>query len=375
MSINLFEPHYRVDECLAEIRPCLESGWTGAGEKVLEFEQAWREYTGLYNAHMVNSATAGLQLALRLITRYHSNDRRDDGKYVITTPLTFVSTNHAILHEGLTPVFADVDEYLCLDPDSVEKLITDQTVAVMFVGLGGNAGQLDRIAEICFMRNIALILDAAHMAGTRLDGQHVGEEADVTVFSFQSVKNLPTADAGMVCFSESWLDAEARQWSWLGIDRDTHARTEAAGNYRWKYDVKHIGFKAHSNAIMAALGLAGLRYLDMDNSHRRQVAGWYDEALEGAPGIERVPIAPGCQPSRHLYQVMVDDRDRVILALNERDIYPGVHYRDNTEYWMYEGDCPRARRASDRLISLPMHVNLDRRDVYRVATALKEEVG
>jgi dTDP-4-amino-4,6-dideoxygalactose transaminase len=142
MTIQLFRPRFHIDECLEEIRECLEKGWTGLGFKTVQFEDAWKEYTGLDNAHFLNSATAGLHLALNI----YKNDRQwIDGDEIITTPITFVSTNHAILYENLTPVFADVDQYLCLDPDDVERKITERTKAVMFVGIGGNTGQLEKI--------------------------------------------------------------------------------------------------------------------------------------------------------------------------------------------------------------------------------------
>jgi hypothetical protein len=112
-AIQLFVPTFRIEECLAEVRECLEKGWTGIGFKTIAFETAWNEYTGLPHAHFLNSATAGLHLAMRLLKQRHE---WADGDEVITTPLTFVSTNHAILYENLNPVFADVDEYLCLDP-------------------------------------------------------------------------------------------------------------------------------------------------------------------------------------------------------------------------------------------------------------------
>src|SRR5881394_596340 len=113
--IHLFVPSFRVDECLAGIRECLEKGWTGLGFKTVEFEAAWAAYTGLPHAHFLNSATAGLHLAVKLLKEQHG---WADGDEIITTPLTFVSTNHAILYERMRPVFADVDEYLCLDPAS-----------------------------------------------------------------------------------------------------------------------------------------------------------------------------------------------------------------------------------------------------------------
>jgi dTDP-4-amino-4,6-dideoxygalactose transaminase len=368
--IQLFVPSFRIEECLAEIRECLEKGWTGLGYKTVEFEAAWKDYTGLRHAHFVNSATAGLHLAVRLLKEQGG---WQDGDEIISTPLTFVSTNHAILYERLQPAFADVDEFLCLDPASVEARITPRTRAVMFVGLGGNAGRLRDVADLCRRRGLKLILDAAHMSGTYVNGRHAGSEADVAVFSFQAVKNVPTADSGMICFADAPLDAEVRQWTWLGINKDTYTRTVEQGTYKWYYDVEHVGFKAHGNSIMAALGLVALKYVDQDNAYRRQIAAWYYEALAGESDLQRVPVAPGCVSSRHLYQILVDWRDEVMLGLNQRRIYPGVHYRDNTLYKMYangDGTCPRARHASERLISLPMHLRLTHRDVQRVGEGL-----
>lgn len=370
-AIQLFVPTFRVEEILTEIRECLEKGWTGLGFKTLQFEDAWCAYTGLPHAHFINSATVGLHLALVLLKEAYGWQMGDE---VITTPLTFVSTNHAILYGDFHPVFADVDEYLCLSPDSIRERITPRTRAVIFVGMGGNTGRLSEVAQLCREKGLRLILDAAHMTGTRLNGIHVGSEADATVFSFQAVKNLPTADSGMICFRDEALDTEVRKWTWLGINKDTYARTHGQGAYKWMYDVEHVGFKYHGNSIMAAMGLVGIRYVDQDNAYRRQIASWYDSLLADNSAIGTVPIPVGCEPSRHLYQVMVEDRDEVILALNTQQIYPGVHYRDNTAYRMFKyaaDTCPNAARASDTLISLPIHMRLTRTDIMRVASSLK----
>ena len=367
--VQLFVPQYRIEECLSEIRTCLETGWTGAGFKTIEFETAWKKYTGLPNCHFLSSATAGLHLAVKLLKI--SNGWEDDAE-IITTPLTFVSTNHAILYEQLTPIFADVDEYLCLDPKSVEKLITEKTKAVMFVGLGGNYGRLDEIAELCRKHGLKLILDAAHMAGTRVDGKHVGFEADVTVFSFQAVKNLPTADSGAICFADPSLDDAARKWSWLGINRDTFSRTLSQGTYKWHYDVEVEGYKYHGNSIMAAMGLVGLKYLDHDNAYRRQICNWYQDLLKDV--VDIVPTSNKAESSRHLFQILVENRDQFILALNDLGVYPGVHYRENTAYRMYaqgERNTPRAKEAASRIISLPLHLKLEYSDVTRVASAVQ----
>jgi dTDP-4-amino-4,6-dideoxygalactose transaminase len=353
-----------VDECLAEIRECLERGWTGVGFKTLEFERQWCAYTGLRHAHFLNSATAGLHLALNI---FKELDGWRDGDEVITTPLTFVSTNHVILYERLKPVFADVDDFLCLDPDDIERKITSRTRAVMFVGMGGNTGQFGRVAELCRKRGLRLILDAAHMAGTRLHG--VTPCGDVAVYSFHAVKPLPTADSGMICFADEKLDVIARQKSWLGINKDTYSRTVSDGAYKWQYDVESVGFKYHGNSIMAAIGLVQLRHLDRDASRRRQICSWYENGFANDNRIGRISMAPGCESSRHLYQIGVGNRDEMMLALNQRGIYPGVHYLDNRAYRMYGqevDDCPRVTLASRRLISLPLHLKLTQDDVQAV---------
>jgi dTDP-4-amino-4,6-dideoxygalactose transaminase len=270
-------------------------------------------------------------------------------------------------------VFADVDQYLCLDPASIASRITAKTRAVIFVGLGGNTGRLDDVVKLCRDRGLSLILDAAHMSGTRLRGRHVGLEGEVSVFSFHAVKNLPTADGGMICFRRAEDDTAVRHWTWLGIDKDTFSRTHSQGAYKWHYQVEHVGFKYHGNSVMAGLGLVGLKYLEQDNARRRELAGWYDEGLADIAALERVPMAPECESARHLYQVLVDRRDEVMVALNARDIFPGVHYRDNSVYSMYadQPPGPNARRASERVISLPMHMQMDEADVARVCDVLK----
>lgn len=373
MATQLFVPTFRVEECLEEIRECLEKGWTGLGFKTVEFEEKWKEYTGLSNAHFLNSATVGLQLAVKILKM---ENEWEDGDEIISTPLTFISTNHAIKYENMNVVFADVDEYLCLDPKDVESKITDKTKAIMFVGIGGNTGRYLEIVELCKKYNLKLILDAAHMAGTRLNGEIPGKEADVVVYSFQAVKNLPTADSGMICFKEKELDELCRKLTWLGINKDTYARSNDKGAYKWKYDVEYVGYKYHGNSIMAAIGLVQLKYLDQDNSYRKQITKWYDEAFKGSEDIIKpVQMAPNCDSSRHLYVIEVDNRDLVLSALNQAEIYPGVHYRDNTEYGMYEyakGTCPNSHEISERILSLPMHMRMTKQDVDFIVSQVVE---
>jgi len=375
MSIQLFKPRFRNEEIIEHINECLNKGWTGLGYKTVDIENEWKKYTGLPNAHFINSNTSGLHLAFKILKDVN---KWNDGDEVITTPLTFVSSNHSIIYENLHPVFADIDEYLCLNPESVEERITKKTKAVLFVGLGGNMGQFEKILHICKKYNLKLILDAAHMSGTwskkSFDGmtsyfEHAGHGADVSVFSFQAVKNLPTADSGMICFKNEDYDQLARKLSWLGITKDTFQRSNEKGNYKWEYGLIDVGYKYHGNSIMASMALIGLKYLEEDNNIRRKICEKYDEGFKNTD-VKIVPTSKETSiSSRHLYQIRVPNRNNVMEYLNSNEIFPGVHYIDNTNYKMYKhgkGTCPSSHLASNEVISLPLHTFLTDDEIQKV---------
>lgn len=370
MAIQLFVPTFDVEECLNEIRECLEKGWTGIGFKTVQFEEKWKEYTGYENAHFLNSATSGLHLAIKILKIKYG---WKDGDVILSQALTFVSTNHAVLYENLHVSFVDTDEHLCLDPIDLENKITENTKAVIFVGLGGNTGQYQKVVELCKKYNLKLILDAAHMSGTELYGKK-NFDCDVAVYSFQAVKNLPTADSGMICFKEKEDDAMARKLSWLGINKDTFNRSND-GNYKFLYDVENVGFKYHGNSIIASIGLAQLKKLDRDNDRRRNISNLYENSFVNNKNIELIPIPEGCVCSRHLYIIKTNNRNGLIDYLNKNQVFPGVHYVENTQYSMYKydkGKCPNSERNSGRIISLPMHLRLTDEDVLLVSSLVNE---
>ena len=385
-KINVLKPKFRTKEILEQIEECLEKGWTGMGFKTTEFEEAWKEYTNLSNAHFLNSATSGLHLALNL---FKSKYNWEDGDEIITTPLTFVSTNHAIMYENLKPVFADVDEYMCLDPKSIEANITKKTKALIYVGVGGNCGNLDVIKNICevlwvkiyfrwcsYGRNIY----KKRIPWSCLPFRACWKTRQMLVYLvFKSVKNLATADSGMICFKEDEDDTKVRKLSWLGIDKDTYARSNQ-GSYKWKYDVKDVGFKYHGNSIMAAMGLVQLKYLEQDNDKRREIASYYKEKLKEIKSISIVDDNSFIErSSRHLFQILVNpnQRDNIINNFYENNIFPGVHYIDNTNYEMYsyaKGTCPKSHLYSNSLITLPIHLDITQSDIDMVCTVLKNSL-
>lgn len=371
MSIQVLKPKFHIEECLEAVRECLEKGWTGMGFKTVQFEEEWRKYTGHEFAYFLNSNTAGLHLAVKILKMQNS---WVDGDEIISTPITFVSTNHAVLYENLHVTFADVDEYLCLDPVDVEKKINKRTKAVIYVGYGGRVGQLDKIIDICKKHNLKLILDAAHMSGTRVNGVCPGtwDGIDVAVYSYQAVKNLPTGDSGMICFNDEESDKFARQLAWLGINKDTYARSNK-GTYAWKYDVDYAGYKYNGNAIMAAIALVQLKYLDEENMRRREIVEKYNKAFSNNKKIKIVKANYPDECSYHIYELIVPDREALLGKLAENDIYGGVHYRDNTEYSMYNyanGSCPYAHEVSQHLITLPLHMWLTNQEIKKIVKAV-----
>ena len=246
---------------------------------------------------------------------------------------------------------------------------------MVFVGFGGNTGRLSEVVKICKDHGLKLILDAAHMSGTRYkDGSVPGTngDADITVYSFQAVKNLPTGDSGMICTDDAKLDEVFRKKAWLGINKDTYSRTvNKEGTYKWKYDVEYVGDKYNGNAIMAGIALAQLPLLDRDNAYRRTLAQWYTEVFSQYPDqIGLVTVPEDCVSSRHLFQIFVKDRNGLMMYLNSNEVYPGVHYVTNTDYRMYnyaKGTCPNADFASEHVISLPMHMGVSYEDVQYIA--------
>ncbi len=293
---------------------------------------------------------------------------------IISTPLTFVATNNSILKSNMKVVFADVDETLCLDPISVEKKITEKTRAIIFVGIGGNIGKYYDVVQICQKYHLKLVLDAAHMAGTRVNGEIPGKEADAVVYSFHVTKNLTTADGGMVCFKNAYYDEVLRKLSWNGIDSSSSPKRYSK-HYKWKQNITKVADAYNGNSIMAAIGLAQLPYLEKENEYRRRVAEWYDEELKDEEGIKLVTIPENCQSSRWIYQILVDDRDTLMEYLRSKSIGCALHYLDNTEYPMYEGQngiCKNAMFASAHLVSLPCHLKITREDVKYVTDTIKE---
>lgn len=275
--IPVFKPFSGPEE-LKALKEVLSSGWWGLGPKTKEFEDEFARYLGSKYAVGLSSCTAALDLAFRCIGI--------EGKEVITTPMTFVSTNHAILYNKGIPVFCDIEQdTLNIDPEKIEGLITKKTKAVVVVHYGGRACSMDKIMAIAKKHGLYVVEDCAHAAGGEYKGKKLGSIGDFGCFSFHVVKNLATGDGGMLVTDNKRWHKRLLRLRWLGITRDTFARNKKQ-QYAWFYDVTELGYKYHMNDLAAALGLAQLGRLRWANRRREKCSRRYSEQLEGVGDIK-----------------------------------------------------------------------------------------
>jgi len=369
-KIPVFKPKYRTKENLSILKEIFNSGWTGIGNKTIQFENEWKKFTGLKNAHFLNSGTSGLHISLLVLKKFYN--WKNDSE-IITTPISFVSTSHSILYSNLKAVFSDIDYTGTLDPKKILGVINKKTKAILFVGLGGSYGNLLKIKEICKKKKIKLIIDAAHMSGSYNGNKHIGSEGDVSIFSFQAVKNLPSADSGIICFKDKKLDAISRKISWCGIDKDTFAREKKNKiNNAWEYDVLFLGYKYHGNSVIAAIASISLKYLTKDNLYRTKLSNHYIKNLKKNKRIFIVQHSK--RSSRHLFSILVKNRKNLINALTKNNIYPGVHYKSILEFTYYKKiknlkkakDMSVSKKFSKEILSLPLHMYLTYKDVEKI---------
>jgi dTDP-4-amino-4,6-dideoxygalactose transaminase len=367
--MQLFRPTYEVEECVEAIRKVLTSGWTGPGPQCKQFEESWCLLTGAKYSHFLNSATAALHIALRIL------DLPKHSK-VLTTPLTFVSTNAVILYEGHEPVFVDIneDDLSLSSPDFIKKAEESHAKAAMWVHYGGQvSSHFEAVVSNGPVKGLQLIEDCAHASGAYYeDGSRVGSRSDtLSCFSYQAVKNLPTFDSGMICCPTLPMLERAKRLAWMGIDKDTYTRTSAAQNevYKWHYDVPELGWKYNGNDIAAAIANTQLKYLDQGNALRRKIYQSYANNLQRHSQVSLV--SHSSHSAHHLIVIRVKNRDEVISALKADGIAPGVHYLPNYEFPVFQkfykkGSCPISERVSLEIISLPNHLQLTQSDIDRV---------
>ena len=368
MKIPVFRPCFDEEEVEA-VREVLLSGWVGPGPKVEALEERFAAYIGSQFAISVNSCSGALFLALKVL--------EVEGREVITTPMTFVSTNHAILQNGAEPVFCDIEpDTLNIDPASVAERITDRTAAIVVVHHSGHPCDMDPILKLAQARGIPVVEDAAHACGARYNGRMAGNLGTIGCFSFHAVKNLSTGDGGMLTTNDSALAERLKRLRWMGISQGTwdRFRKEDVGR-RWDYDVTEVGYKLHMNDLNAAIGLVQLGKLESANAQRRELVMQYGKALADLAWLQRPVEKSYARSSWHAYVARARDRDGLIRHLATRDIDAGVHYKPNHLYSVYAPHrrvLPVTESVWQELVTLPLYPSMSEQAMDQVVEAVLE---
>jgi len=368
------------DDVLPEIEKCLKSGWVTMGPKTLEFEQIFKDYTGSAYAVSVNSATAGLHIALMSLGL-------KPGDEVITTPMTFVATVNTIIFAGATPVLADIDPHtLNIIPENIERKITPRTKAIIPVHFAGRPCDMGKIEAIAKKHNLFIIEDAAHALGAKYQGRKIGygEGKKMAVFSFHPTKNITTGEGGIICLG---LEDNAEIMSMLrqhGMSKGAWNRYAAKGKAH--YDVTMPGLKYNMLDIQAVIGISQMRQLDSFNKRRAEIAAKYMQAFKDTPGlILPPPTAQGDTHSWHIFTPLIDidklkiTRDEFMKLMGAQNIGTALHYLAVHVFTYYQkmygwkiGDYPNAEYVSDRIVSLPLWPAMKDEDIDETIKTVKE---
>lgn len=360
----------------------LKSGWITSGPKVAQFEKDTADYCRTGHAVALNSATAGLELVLKVF-----GIEGDDE--VITTPYTYAATSNVLVHRGIKPTFVDVkkDSFL-IDIEKIYDTITPKTKAIITVDIAGVPVDYDRIREVIKAKgreDIILIADSAHSFGSLYKGKRVGGQMDFHVFSYHAVKNLTTAEGGAITYNDNGfhgkedLFKEFKYTALQGQTKDALSKMQAGA---WKYDIVTDGFKCNMTDIMAALGIVQLQRFDKMLKEREQIHDIYDSIL----GDKEWAILPFKKDDKsetnfHLYTLRLkgfseDQRNEVIQRMGELDIATNVHFMPLPMLTLYKNlgyrveDYPNALAQYSNEISLPLYSILTPEDAEYVAKEL-----
>ena len=368
MSEMPFLPFTRpsIDEAtIAEVGEVLRSGWITTGPRCKALEASLSQRYGGRPVRLTNSATAALELALRLMGV-------GPGDEVITTPLSWVATGNVILAVGATPVFVDVDrESRNIDLEQVKRAITPRTRALLPVDLAGLPVDRDQLYDIARSRGLRVLEDAAQSMGSRWGGREIGRDGDVVSFSFHANKNMTTAEGGCLVLN---TEEEARQFEKLRLQGVTR---HADGGM----DVDVLGGKANLTDVAAAIGLGQLRQLDAFNERRAMLARRYFERFPRDLGFE-LPLADFEHSNWHMFQPLLPrgelSRGAFIEAMKARGIGVGVHYPAMHLFALYRalghkpGEFPVAEDIGQRTVTLPLFAAMHEDDVDRVCDAITQ---
>jgi perosamine synthetase len=366
--IPVFKPSFDHEEYEA-LREPIEKGFIGLGPKTKEFEERFAEYCGVSHAVGANSGTAALHLGFAVLGI--------DGGEVITTSLTYVATNHAILYCGAIPVFADIEpDTGNIRVEEIERCITPRTKAICVVHYAGHPCDMDPILELADQHELPVLQDSAHACGSKYKGRMIGSFGGINTFSFDPVKNLATGAGGMVTLSDDAMDERMRKLRWLGHSRPP-GTPPAPGQMDYYHETEELGFRHHMNDLSAAIGIVQLRKLEKNNARRRDIAAIYDRELAKIDWLDTPPTREYAFTAQHKYVIQVpeSERDALMLHLRERGVGSHVHFVPSHLHPVYKDYrtelLPVTERFWRRIVSLPMFPDLTEDDIQQVIDGVK----
>ena len=346
-----------MEEYLEEIKELWDSHWlTNMGEKHKKLEAELQSYLGVDGISLFSNGHMALELAIQAMNL--------SGE-VITTPFTFASTTHAIVRNGLTPVFCDINPIdFTMDASKIESLITDRTAAIIPVHVYGNVCNVEEIARLAKKYDLKVIYDAAHTFGVRYKEKGIGSFGEASMFSFHATKVFNSIEGGAVCFQNPEYGLELYRLKNFGI------RSEVI--------VDSVGANAKMNEFQAAMGICNLRHVKEEIKKRCIVHERYIKRLSNIDGIQ-LPIKQKDVKENYAYFPVVfhedefgASRNEVYEVLKENGIYTRKYFYPLTNtYDCYHGkydvnETPIALHISKRILTLPMYADLKLQDVERI---------
>ncbi|SMB88731.1 dTDP-4-amino-4,6-dideoxygalactose transaminase [Desulfonispora thiosulfatigenes DSM 11270] len=353
-----------LNEYIEEIKELWNSRWlTNMGVKHKELESQLIKYLNVNNITLFTNGHLALEFIIAALGLTGE---------VITTPFTFASTTHAIVRNGLKPVFCDInqDDYT-IDVNKIEGLITEKTTAIIPVHVYGNICNVEKIEQIAKKHNLKVIYDAAHTFGVKVNGQGVGSFGDASMFSFHATKVFNTIEGGAVTYNDPSLKSVLNNLKNFGI---TGLET-----------VEYIGSNAKMNEFQAAMGICNLRHVDEEIAKRKIVVERYIANLKGLIGIKLSEVQEGVKSNYAYFPVVFEGykktRDEVFEQLRAHNIMARKYFYPLTNsFECYKGeynveDTPVAKYIAERVLTLPLYADLSLEDVDRICEKIKEIRG
>ncbi len=392
-----FSPPDISDKEIEEVVKAMKSGWITTGLRTKEFERGIAEYAGVNKAACLNSATAGMELTLRILGI-------GPGDEVITSAYTYTASASVIDHVGAKIVLVDTGpDSFEMDYEKLPDAITKNTKAVIPVDLAGKMCNYEKIYEAVgnkrklfkpkneiqdLFKRVIVISDAAHAFGAERKGFKCGQAADFTIFSFHAVKNLTTAEGGAVVWrNDSGLDDEELYkkfmlYSLHGQSKDALEKTKRGS---WEYDIVYPAYKCNMTDILAAIGLVQIKRYKNLLKRRKEIINMYYSLLNplGAQSLRH--YGDDFKSSGHLYLARIpgiseEERNEIIMKMAEGGIATNVHYKPLPMLTAYKNlgfhikDYPNAYAQYANEITLPLHTLLRDEDVEYICESLKRVI-